>query len=177
MTSLKSVEDFGLRLHKKLPVHLPVEWRRWLAQHSWWLVAIGAALTIISVLNLLQSVLRFGHPGYLDTVWRVGLSSSYTTTLVVSAWIAIITSAIVAAMQIAAIQDLRQRKKKGWNMLLAAMIVGIIGRLVSGFVGGSVFGVVISAAIAAAIGGFLLLEIRPEFVAKKSAEKASPAKE
>ena len=178
MDSLRVVENFGLRVQKKLPFHLPVEWQRWLAQNCWWLMAILSGLVILSALTSLQYVLRLGGLGYVDEallfVQRLGVHPVYSESFVVSIWVTIITSFAVAIVQLLAIKELHQLKKKGWSLLLLALVIDVVGGMIGGILGGRIVLTVLSTVIAGAIEGFLLFEIRSEFMGRRLSKKSTP---
>lgn len=167
MSALKNLEQTLVQWQKQSPVHLPATWRRWLGDNSWWLVIIGVIAAALSVIGSLRSLLWAEDLMRTTRQFAESLGVTVPNTGLmydVSLWISVATLAIVALIQLRSIQPLREKKKSGWDLLLLAAVISLVGSLVSGLVTGSIVGTVLGIAVAAVISWFVLFEIRGQFL-------------
>lgn len=164
MELLHKLERTILGWVKDVP-HLPVGARKWLADNIWWIVAIGAVLSGISVLVLLSELFS-----YLSTLSSPIISYYASATFV--GWLVVITSvslafAIIECLLLAfAVTPLKEKQKKGWVLLFDAWLFGVLSVLVVAvstlnifsFLGNIIFG-----AVWIAITGYFLFEIHGQF--------------
>lgn len=145
--------------------HLPVSVRQWLGENIWWLVVIGTVLTGIAVLGLIGSL--FTNIGVLSTpAASFYASTTFITWLIINAIVALIFTAIEFVLMVNAISPLKAKQKKGWVLLFATWLVGIVAMVVGAiltlnplsFIGNLIFG-----AIWVALTGYILFEIHGEF--------------
>lgn len=167
MSTLKNLEQTLVNWQKNSPVHLPVTWRRWLGDNSWWLVIVGIVLSALSVIGSLRMLLW--TEDLLRTTRQFAESFGVTVPNTgvmydVGLWISVATLAAAALIQIKSIQPLRDKKKSGWDLLFLAAVISLVGSLVSGLVTGSIVGTVLGIAVAAVISWFVLFEIRGQFL-------------
>ncbi|MGB4957538.1 MAG: hypothetical protein WBO49_03755 [Candidatus Saccharimonas sp.] len=157
MEALKSLEMSLVKATKDLP-HLPKGLTTWLVENAWWLVLIGVVIGVIAVFPLIGAVMFIG--GVSSLYLGVGYSGLY----LVSSWISLAVLAATIVIEGMAIQPLKEKQKRGWNLLFAASLLGIVGSLVSALIMGNIFGGIVSAAIVAAISLYVLFELRPHYV-------------
>lgn len=169
MQQLAPLEDAIAKVHKDLP-HLPKGLTKWLVENAWWLVIIGVALGVFAVLGTIATMLA----GSLLVGALVGAAMG--GALFLSSTISLLVMAATIVLEAMAIQPLKDKQKRGWNLLFLASLVGIAGGLVSllvgAFVGGNPFGVVTGifwTAVGAAISFYVLFELRVHYVGAKVA--------
>lgn len=159
---LAKIEQMIEKWLKAIP-HLPKSGQRWLAENVWWIALIGAILSGISVLVLLNTIRELTSPvsfyGYVLTStftgWEIFIS-------IVSAVFVIVTGLLLAL----AVKPLRAIEKKGWTLLFIVSLVEAVNVVLGAVLSLSVFGFitqVIFGAIGFAIGIYFLFEIRGHF--------------
>ena len=164
MELLLKLERTILGWVKDVP-HLPIGARKWLADNIWWLAVIGAVLTGISVLVLIGALFT-----NLSTLSSPIISYYASSTFV--GWL-VVTTAVSLAFAVAeglllafSITPLKEKQKKGWVLLFAVWLLGILSVVVSAiltlnvlsFLGNIIFG-----AVWVAISGYFLFEIHGQF--------------
>lgn len=126
---------------------------------------VGAILTGIGVLASLLSL--FTLLSVLGTV-----AATYYASPVVSNWailtsvVSLVFSIIIGVLLAVAIQPLKAKQKKGWVLLFAAWIVGILGVFVNSVLTLSPFGFVLGilfGAVWIAVTGYFLFEMHNQF--------------
>lgn len=157
MDALKSLEMSLVKATKDLP-HLPKGVTTWLVENAWWLVLIGVVIGVLAVFPMIGTVMFIGG------VSAVYLGVSYSGMYLVSSWISLAALTATIIIEAMAIQPLKVKQKRGWNLLFAASLLGIVGSLVSAFIVGNIFGGIFTAAITAAISMYVLFELRPHYV-------------
>jgi len=139
----------------------------WLVENAWWLVLIGVVIGVIAVFPLIGAVMLVGG------VSAVYLGLGYSAMYLVSSWVNLAVLAVTIIIEGIAIQPLKVKQKRGWNLLFATSLLGAVGLLVSAFIAGNIFGGIFTAAITAAISFYILFELRPHYVGG-SVRPASP---
>ena len=157
MKALKSLEMSLVKATKDLP-HLPKGLTTWLVENAWWLVLIGVVIGVIAVFPLIGAVMLVGG------VSAVYLGLGYGAMYLVSSWVSLAVLVATIIIEGIAIQPLQVKQKRGWNLLFAASLLGVVGSLVSAFIAGNIFGGIFTAAITAAISLYVLFELRPHYV-------------
>lgn len=163
---MSGVEDKITTWLKPVP-HLPATWRKWFAENAWWLVLISVILSSIAILGLIVALLTalsflgvasgYYYSGGLHTGWWV------TNTI-----ISMVFLVAIVGLNAAAIGPLRQLKKRGWDLLFLAFLLGVISAIVDAVTTFNPFSFVFSlifTAIFAAVGAYFLFEIRSHFAA------------
>jgi uncharacterized BrkB/YihY/UPF0761 family membrane protein len=169
MQQLSSLEQALAGVFKDLP-HLPKVVRDWLVENAWWLVIIGVVLGAIGVLGLLPTLLV----GSVVVGYYAGAVAG--GSVMVSGIVSIAVLVLTIVIEAMAIQPLKQKKKRGWDLLFLAALISIAGSLVGAVIGGNVVGGIVGTLIGAAIGGYILFELRDHYLAvKKPKEVADKA--
>ena len=159
--------------------HLPEKSRKWLADNVWWLALAGVILSILSAVSAFYRAMFADN--YVDDIYRgYGISYPHSDVfgLNMSAYMLIMYVGIIASAVIMglAINHLKIKHKKGWDLMFLALLVSIVIQVVgvlfnlSNLVGG-----ILSVVIGAAIGSYFLFEIKPYF--KAETKKAETTKE
>lgn len=149
-------------LYSKGPVHLPKGGQKWLADNAWWIVLVGAVLSLLSILTSWQAIASFsalsnslaGSYGY----YALGYNAGYW-------WVMLIATVIETVLLFMAFQKLKEHKKDGWNLLFYVSLVSIVSVILAGLVSGTLVSMVLGAALGALISWFFLFEIRKYFKA------------
>lgn len=142
--------------------HLPPEFRKWLAENSWWLTLIGVVLGALAIFPLLGL-----------TIFASGLSATYSAyypyaygaqsgLLQASLWTNLGFYIAIVALEALAISPLKGLKKRGWDLLFLVLIVSVISSIVSVVLTYNIGGL-IGAAVGAIVGSYVLFEIRGHF--------------
>jgi len=177
MEFLTKLERTVLGWLKDVP-HLPANVRTWLGNNIWWLVVIATVLSGIAVLGLLITL--FSNIGTLGSPFAAYYASTtFVVWVIVNTIVALIFTAIDLALLAMAISPLKQKQKKGWVLLFAVWLVGILSTVVSailtlnplGFITGLLFG-----AIWIAISGYFLFEIHGQFAHVQRSKGVKAAK-
>lgn len=166
MSEMYNTQPAGLEkkldeLYGKSPVHLPKGGQKWLADNAWWIVLVGAVLSLLSILSSWQAITSFsaissnlsGY-GYYSTPFNAGYW-----------WIMLLATAVETVLLFMAFQKLKEHKKDGWNLLFYVSLISIVAVLLAGMVSGAFVSMVFGAAIGALISWFFLFEIRSYFKA------------
>ena len=166
MQQLAPLEEAIAKVHKDLP-HLPKGLTTWLVENAWWLVIIGVALGVFAVLGTIATMLA----GSLLVGALVGAAMG--GALFLSSTISLLVMAATIVLEAMAIQPLKDKQKRGWNLLFLASLVGITGGLVSSLFSGpwGIVNGIIWTAVGAAISFYILFELRVHYVAAKEAAK------
>lgn len=168
MQQLAPLEDAIAKVHKDLP-HLPKGLTKWLVENAWWLVIIGVALGVFAVLGTIATMLA----GSLLVGALVGAAMG--GALFLSSTISLLVMAATIVLEAMAIQPLKDKQKRGWNLLFLASLVGIAGGLVSSLFSGpwGIVNGIIWTAVGAAISFYILFELRVHYVGAKVATEAT----
>ena len=164
MDLLSKLEHTVLGWLKNMP-HLPEVARRWIGANIWWITLVAAILSGIGVL-----VGLIGLVGIISLIGTVAASyyatATFTTWAIVVGFIGLFFSLIDTILLAMAINPLRAKQKKGWVLLFAVWLIGVLSVVVNsilslnvlGFITGILFG-----AIWLAISGYFLFEIHGQF--------------
>ena len=179
MEQLEKLETTVGGWFKDLP-RLPKEFTRWLADNLWWLTIIGIVLSIFAVLAALAILLAaFGLTG-LALSGVPGAYSGYAAVSAVAgvAMLGVIVSVIgfvvTTILMVLAINPLKEKKKRGWTLLFAVLLLSFAVAVVSNVITFNLVGVLL-AAFWAAVEAYILFEIRSYFGVKHKAESAKPS--
>lgn len=161
MEFINKIEDLIGTWLKPVP-HLPADWRSWLAKNAWWLTLVGVIISVFGLFGLLSTLSLFSstvgyYSVYTDAVIKTQ-SGMWMASIYVSLALLIVT-VVVEAM---AISPLKVMKKKGWDLLFIAYLIGIASGVVTALINAN-FTSLISTAIGAAIGAYVLYEVRSHY--------------
>ena len=167
MKQLAPLEDAIAKVHKDLP-HLPKRLTTWLVENAWWLVIIGVVLGAIGVVTTLTALTAGSL--FVGSIAGAAIGGMIFVSGIVSLAVLVVTI-IIEAM---AIQPLKEKKKRGWDLLFLASLIGIAGSLVGALLNGplGIITGVVWTAVGAAIGFYVLFELRVHYVGKKAAPEA-----
>ena len=170
MEYVKKLEVTLASWYRQLPFHLPVGGRKWLTENVWWLVIIGVVLSILSVLATVRTYLwvlelNSGITGNMYYV-RPADTTSFTTYL----WISMIFAIPAIVLEIMAISPLKAQLKRGWNVIFIAMLLGLLGSIVTALITLNIASL-IGAVVGFAIGAFFLFEIHENYLVKQPISK------
>lgn len=135
--------------------HLPEGGRKWLGENAWWIVMIGAILTALAILTGLGAIFVVG-----------ALTLGFGFIFLIGAIILLVIRAGIVVLLGMAIAPLKQRSKKGWDLLFLTLVVEaalLVLDLVVNFGLGSIFTLVYGA-VGIAIAAYFVFEIRSQFV-------------
>ena len=166
MKQLAPLEEAIAKVHKDLP-HLPKGLTTWLVENAWWLVIIGVALGAIGVLTTLTALTA----GSLLVGSLAGAAVGGAVFVSGITGLAVLVLTIV--LEAMAIQPLKAKKKRGWDLIFLASLVGIAGSVVTALLSGplGIITGVIWTAVWAAISFYVLFELRVHYVGAKEAAK------
>lgn len=168
MKQLAPLEDAIAKVHKDLP-HLPKGLTTWLVENAWWLVIIGVVCGAIGVITTITTLTAGSL--LLGSIAGAALGGA----VFISGIISIIVLVLTIAIEAMAIQPLKAKQKRGWDLLFLASLVGIAGSLVSALLGGpfSIVSGIIWTAVGAAISFYVLFELRTHYVGAKVVPEAT----
>lgn len=145
--------------------HLPEGARKWLGDNIWWIAAIGAVLTGIGVLGifitLLSNVATLGSP-----ILSYYASTTFIMWVIVKASITLAFAILECVLLALAVSPLKQKQKKGWVLLFAVLLLGVLSVVVSSILTFSVFGFIVNIIFGAlwlAVSAYFLFEIHGQF--------------
>lgn len=177
MDFLSKLERTVLRWLKDVP-HLPEVARRWIGNNIWWITLIGAILSAIGVIGGLIGVL-----GVASVLGTAAISyypnAAFITWAIVLGIVALVFSIIDAVLLALAVSPLKAKQKKGWVLLFAVWLVGVISVVVNSILSLNVIGVItglLFGAIWIAISGYFLFEIHGQFAHTEKSKGVKEAK-
>lgn len=166
MKSIEKLETMVADWLKPLP-HLPIAFKKWLAENIWWIVLVSVILSVIGTLFMIIGVFTaISLLGTTTSMFGYYIAPAYTGWSVMALMISMlfmIATVILAAM---AISPLKVSQKRGWMLLFSMMVLRAVAAVVGAIFTYSVFGFMsslISSAIGIAVGAYLLYEIRSYF--------------
>lgn len=181
MEQLAAIEQSLAKAFKDLP-HFPKGLRDWVGENAWWIVIISVVLGGISVVTTLFAATLFGPflVGYAGSVGGVATGGAVLLSGLVSVAVLVVT-VVLEAM---AIQPLKAKRKRGWDLIFLAWLVSFAGSVVSTVIstaigGSSIFGAVsglVWTAFFAAIGAYVLFEFRSYYLTPKPVDPAGKPK-
>ena len=167
MKSLHKLEDKIEGWLKPVP-HLPTTWRKWLATNTWWLILIGAVFSGFGLFLLLSLAI----PALLLTA---GLDATnyglyppivHSWFWIIATFVSVILLFVTVFIMALAVNQLKEMKKKGWELLFLVFVVesaySILNFLVNFRFTTMLFDA-IGLVIGVAISAYVLFELRPYF--------------
>ena len=164
MKQLAPLEESLAKVFKDLP-HLPKGLRDWLYENVWWLVIVGLVFSVFGVFAGLSSLAVLAS--LTMGMYGVAFVGAWVVASIISL-VVLVATIVVEAM---AIQPLKNKQKRGWDLLFLSLIISVVGTAVTSLVGMNVFGL-IGILIGAAIGGYLLFEMRGHYTGDPEVVKA-----
>lgn len=149
--------------HLKAPFQLPVGVSSWIANNSWWLVLVGAVLSVLGVLSAYNTI------NYVnDTTQMLGAYGASTALVGQSVnmlYVSMASSAIAAVLLFMAYPKLKAHQKAGWNLVYYNYLLNAGLSLVASalFATATIVFSLIGFVIGFAIGAFILFQIRGYF--------------
>jgi len=175
MEALSKLERTIAGWVKDVP-HLPVNARKWLGENIWWITLIGAILAAIAALVLLGSLFTalatFGSP-----VVSYYASPTFLGWVVVTTAVSLFFMILEVLLLSLAITPLKEKQKKGWVLLFASWLVGVVYAVLTAVLTLNIFlafGNLILSAVWIAVSGYFLFELHSQFA---HTEKSKGVKE
>lgn len=171
MTQLEKLENnLDDVLNKKAPFKIPENGRKTLAGALWWLSLIFGVLQLWGAWAL-------WHVAHWADAWvdyANSVSSAYGGGHVVNSlgffyYLALIVLAITAAMALLAAPGLKAKRKSGWNLLFYSLLVNVAYGVIVLFANYGGFGDMLGAFVGSVIGGYLLFQVRSQFIKQRAA--------
>ena len=149
--------------HLKAPFQFPPNVTKWLADNSWWLVLIGAAVSVLGIFSMFSAINTANQVDVLFDAYGVG--NSYMTQSTNALYVSIIASAISAVLLFMASAKLKLYQKAGWNLLYYNFLINVVVALVSSALSSpvSLLGSLFILVIGFSIGAYILFQIRGHF--------------
>lgn len=164
METVMKLEATVAEWYKKAP-HLPEAARLWLAANSWWMALVAAIITGLTVLGILVPFLLTG--AILATIGgAMGVAVGGLIIIIVLIWLIVAVVNIVLLGM--AVNPLKRREKKGWNLIFFVVLLNLLAIVVKVMFDFE-FASLILGALGSAIAGYFLFEIRDYFVAVRQA--------
>lgn len=174
MELVKKIETKLADVYKGAPA-LPKKAKDTIVEYLPYLVLLGGLLQLWAAYVLWRYVDRFGEVSdYLNSVSRyfanteVGLTSGERTVI----YVGLATLAISAVLLLVSFSPLKQKARKGWELLFLVSLVQLVYGFIAIFMHGQGFGSFIVNVIAAAIGFYFLFQIRDHYKAKAAHKRA-----
>ncbi len=167
---------------KKAPYQLPDNAKKVIVDILPWLNLIFGVLTLLSAYWLYQAATVVDKwVGWANEISQSygGVAKVETNHLTAMVWLGILVLAIEGVLWIAAFPGVKDKKKKGWNLLFIALLVNIVYGFLALFINvGSYSGIsgFFGYALSTAIGLYLLFQIRSAFLGKKATATKVAAK-
>jgi hypothetical protein len=151
--------------YKKAPFQLPVGLTKWLADNSWWLVLVGAVLSVLGILSAYGTMNRIDQAGlYLDSYSYMGMSDTFNQSKNML-YVSMLSSAVSAVLLFMASSKLKAHLKSGWNLMYYSFLlnaaISLIGSLL--FTPSTFVFSLIGFAIGFTIGAYILFQLRHYF--------------
>lgn len=171
-------EVFG----EKAPA-LPEGGKKFLVDIAPWLTLLGAIGSVLGAWALWQAahyVSNYANfANELSRAYGDGTTVS-TSQMTLFVWLGVGLMLVNAALYFMAFNPLKAHQKKGWDLLFYVMLLNVAYSVVSIFIDSRGFGSFLMSLVGTAIGTWLLFQVRPAYLAKKSEESpktpAAPAK-
>lgn len=163
---IKKLSHFIEKTFKKLP-HLPEKYAKTFAENLWWVLIVGMAVYVISVIGSIGAISvaistanRFkGFLGIYASPVNLGPA---ILTFVISVAFLVISAVIIGL----AIKPVKKMNKKGWDLLFIGMLINAVYVVANSVTSGiiSFLPNLIGGAIGVALTAYLLNEVRVYFV-------------
>lgn len=151
--------------HKKAPFQLPAGLTKWLADNSWWLVLVGAVLSVMGIFSTYSTMNYIDQTGvYLDSYAYPGAGQALGQSKNML-YVSMLTSAVAAVLLFMASSKLKTHQKAGWNLMYYNFLISAALSLVSSllFTPATFVFSLIGFAIGFTIGAYILFQLRGYF--------------
>lgn len=160
-------------LGSKAPVQLPATVKQTLVKYIPYLALLGALLTALAVLGLVQALFFTTNAVWYGVSLQVNNGGVGTAMVVL--WLSLLVVAVEAALYAMAFMPLKARRKKGWNMLYWVTLLGaayaLLSLLLDGRVGSFLFSL-----LSCVVGLYILFQIRDSYLPTTSKKRAATSK-
>lgn len=172
MSAYNRFENTLAMWHKRAP-HLSPSYLNWLVTHSWRLDILGAMMSVYSTFVLIPLLVT--TLALTPSVNIIGPDVPYDHDSLGLAWVALLLTMIIffvtAIMLTFAAKPVKDRLKKGWDLMFRAYLLNVLLGIITTVLVPSLFELAVVVFITLGA-GYLLLEVRSEFsaVPKKNAK-------
>lgn len=171
METVKQIENTIAGWLKPLP-RLPENVRKWLADNVWWITLIGVILSVFAAFSMLVAIIvGLWGAAVISSYYNVfGIAAAYTGLAAIWALISfafLIVDVVIMGM---AINPLRRKESKGWDLMFLAILVSAASSILSMIINFSIFTFIsgiIFTGLGLAIGAYFLFEIKAYFKTAK----------
>lgn len=170
MENLNKLADKIEKIFKPFP-HFPANWRKGLSGAMWWLVLIATILSLIACACIIIPLIFLG-------VLTVGSSIDSNGAVVLAGftvWIVLVPTILLLGMAIVqmwAIKPLKNKERKGWNIVYVLSLLGLVVSILSIF--GGNFAGWLSGILWSVLWIYVWFELRDSF--KEASIKATAVK-
>ncbi len=173
MELLKTIEDSLAPLFKQ--PEMPDGGKKWFVKYLPILALIGGILQAISALLLWQAwYVADNYLGIANDIARsYGAQTSLGRPAALWFWLALTSVVIGAVILLMAYKPLKEKQKKGWDLLLLGSVINVVYAVLLIFVGsgyGGGFSNFIFSLIGSAIGFWILFQIRKSYISSKKSD-------
>lgn len=163
MESVRKLEVSLIGWYKQWP-HLPKDITKFISEWAWLFTLIGVIICALGVF-VLMSTAFFGAALLTGVggVYGAAVGRALTLAILVS----VVFSVLIIYLAATAIMPLKEKRKRGWDLLFYVALINLAGTVINALVNYSLFGLV-GAAIGAVISGYILFEMRDSFITHTS---------
>lgn len=124
MEQIKQLEKNIESWLKPVP-HLPMTWRKWLAENMWWLTAVGVVFSVMAVLGLYQAATFVSTYDKLAEMYSpfVNYSNQFSGGWSLYIVVSMVALATMVVLMAKSINPLKAMNKKGWDLTFIATLV------------------------------------------------------
>ncbi|MCA9325540.1 hypothetical protein KDA23_05780 [Candidatus Saccharibacteria bacterium] len=179
MAAISQLEDSLNDIFGKSAPALPEGGRKFLVDVAPWLSLLGGILSVWTAWNLWH----WAHiaDSYIDYANRIsalyGNGAVVGSRLSLGIWLSMAVVVVQGVLMLMAFPKLRERSKKGWDLLFYSTLVGIVYGVIVMFTNYGNPGSLVGALIGAAISFYLLFQIRGHYMGKAASKPTDKPKE
>lgn len=164
MSQLNALEDSLVKANKDLP-KLPKGFTDFLVMVAPWFTLLGGLMSLYSV----YAIWHWAHwASDLNNLYNLAGVPNPAGRLSAMLWVSMASIAVLGVIYLMAFSGLKNKQKKGWDLLFLASLVNVVYGIVTMFTdysyGGGIFGTVIGTLI----GWYFLFQIRDYYTATKA---------
>lgn len=151
---------------KPLP-QLPVTWKKWIADNIWWITLVSVILSVLVIFTMINALLiAFSVISAVTGFYGQYFATTYSAWWETWSVIALAVMIAVTVIEAIAITPLKNKQRRGWDMLFLAYLIGAAETIVT-FVRDfniiTFIPSVIAIVIGLGVGAYLLFEVRSYF--------------